>query len=544
LSLRLVDERFYHLDVCFCPLPGGRAFYYPGAFDHRSLELIRSRFSPEDRHEVSEADALAFACNAVVAGKTVITNAAGVELSARLRDWGFEVVACPVSEFILAGGAVKCLALQATLDFGSGPGLKAGVSDVHDRLVALDGHLLDTGLMSVAMDTITGTGGSFAIEAFQAGLRRESASSARVRVFAPSRQLDEITAHLLRLGATVVEEEVDARLELVAMDGVAPGDFYSTSIYPTDVRVGGGKWHRALAQRMDAVLAVDEPDGGEECAVRCTLMRDLKAGQKVVCGVAGIRTHVAHAKAAGEEFSFMSSGISSERRVELAVEEVAWEMERSRRRGGRIVVVAGPVVVHTGAGRHVAGLIRMGYVQALLGGNAIAVHDIEQALFGTSLGVDLKRGVGVPGGHRHHLKAINLVRSHGGIANAVERGVITGGIMYECVRNGVPFALAGSIRDDGPLPETMMDLIRAQREYARLIEGADIVLMLCSMLHAIGTGNMTPSGVRLICVDISPAVVTKLADRGSLETVGIVTDVGLFLNLLVARLGGRTDGPV
>jgi lysine-ketoglutarate reductase/saccharopine dehydrogenase-like protein (TIGR00300 family) len=273
------------------------------------------------------------------------------------------------------------------------------------------------------------------------------------------------------------------------------------------------------------------PPGAE-----CALIRDLRRGDRVVTGVGGIRIHVPPVHRGGEEFAFMSAGVSSERRVELAVDEVAWEMRRVRERAGRIVVVAGPVVIHTGGGAHLARLIRGGYVQALLGGNAIAVHDIEQNLFGTSLGVDLARGVGVHGGHRHHLKAINLVRRHGGIAQAVSAGAITAGVMCECVKACVPFALAGSIRDDGPLPETMMDLLEAQREYARLIAGADIVLMLSSMLHAIGTGNMTPGGVRLICVDISPAVVTKLADRGSLESVGIVTDVGLFLNLLTRRL--------
>jgi lysine-ketoglutarate reductase/saccharopine dehydrogenase-like protein (TIGR00300 family) len=211
-------------------------------------------------------------------------------------------------------------------------------------------------------------------------------------------------------------------------------------------------------------------------------------------------------------------------------------MHRIRGQGGKIVVVPGPVVIHTGGGEHLAWLVREGYVQALLGGNAIGVHDLEQALLGTSLGVDLKLGTSVEGGHRHHLKAINTIRRCGSIAKAVEQGVLTSGIFYECVRKQVPFLLAGSIRDDGPLPETRMDLIQAQEEYARLLKGADLILMLSSMLHSIGVGNMTPAGVRLVCVDINPAVVTKLSDRGSIESVGVVTDVGLFLNLLTQRL--------
>jgi len=237
----------------------------------------------------------------------------------------------------------------------------------------------------------------------------------------------------------------------------------------------------------------------------------------------------------------MGSGVSSERRVELVVEQIAWELRQLRDQGGKVVVTAGPVVIHTGGSQHLARLIREGYVQGLLGGNAIAVHDIEQSMMGTSLGVDMKRGVAVRGGHRHHLKVINLIRRCGSIAAAVEQGLLTKGVMYECVRNNVPFSLAGSIRDDGPLPDTQMDLLKAQTEYGQLLEGADMILMLSTMLHSIGVGNMTPAGVKMVCVDINPAVVTKLSDRGSVESVGVVTDVGLFLSLLVQQLDKLTS---
>jgi lysine-ketoglutarate reductase/saccharopine dehydrogenase-like protein (TIGR00300 family) len=285
---------------------------------------------------------------------------------------------------------------------------------------------------------------------------------------------------------------------------------------------------------MDAVIVVERHTA--EPAVACRLIRDLRRDELVVCGVDGVRIEGIHAPHATEPFGFMTADASSERRVELTVERIAWELRRVRERAGRVVVVASPVVIHTGAGPHLARLIACGHVQALLGGNGLAAHDIEQALYGTSLGVDLKRGRNVEGGHRNHLVAINLVREYGGIAQAVAAGAVRSGVMYECVRHGVPFALAGSIRDDGPLPDTIVDLIAAQAAYARLIEGADMILMLASMLHSIGVGNMTPAGVRLICVDISPAVVTKLADRGSIESTGVVTDVGLFLNLLAAAL--------
>jgi len=328
----------------------------------------------------------------------------------------------------------------------------------------------------------------------------------------------------------------------VVKDGVSPDDFYVTTIYPTEVRVNG-YWERVTNQRMDGAIVISESDEG--IVATCKLLRDLQVGEKVVVGVDGIRTvRAAQAREKRnqtQEFSFMSGGVSSERRVELLVEQIAWEMRHIRDQGGKVAVVAGPVVIHTGGAEHLSRLIEDGYVQCLLGGNAIAVHDMEQAMMGTSLGVDMRKGVPVSGGHRHHLKVINMVRRAGSIANAVEQGLIPKGVMYQCVKNNVPFALAGSIRDDGPLPDTQMDLIKAQAEYARLIEGSNMILMLSTMLHSIGVGNMTPSGVKMVCVDINPAVVTKLSDRGSVESVGIVTDVGLFLSLLVQQLDKLTN---
>jgi lysine-ketoglutarate reductase/saccharopine dehydrogenase-like protein (TIGR00300 family) len=535
VPLRLVDERFYHLDTCFCPLPGGRVLYYPDAFDRDALAAIAARVPPERRLEVEAADALRFACNAVVAGDVIVTNHASPALQAGLARWGHRVLVVPLDEFILAGGAAKCLVLRL-VHRGAvrTPSAPPVASPMREGRVEVQGHLLDTGLMNRLLDAVTEGGGSFEIESLQAGLRHDQDSLARVRVVAPSAErLATILDRLMQLGARPVEPETDARLETVAQAGVAPRDFYSTTIYATEVRVGG-RWIRATGQRMDAVLVV----GGTPEApwVACRLLRDLAPGDRVVCGIEGVRTHPPPAARAADGFGFMSAEVSSERRVELAVERVAWEMRRVRERGGRIVVVGGPVVIHTGGGPLLAALVRRGHVQALLAGNGLAVHDIEQALYGTALGVDLKRGTPVVGGHRHHLQAINLVRAAGGIARAVVHGVLQSGIMYECVTHGVPFALAGSIRDDGPLPETMMDLVAAQAAYAGLLEGADMVLMLSSMLHSIGVGNMTPAGVRRICVDISPAVVTKLMDRGSVDSTGIVTDVGLFLNLLDAGL--------
>ncbi|MHA3773207.1 bifunctional arginine dihydrolase/ornithine cyclodeaminase [Verrucomicrobiota bacterium sgz303538] len=545
LSLRLIAKRFYHLDTCFCPLTRGYVLYYPEAFDASSNLLIESRVPPEKRIAIDESDAVNFACNAVAISDTIVLNKAGKELQRRLTDAGFRVIETPLREFIKSGGAAKCLTLSLVQGMARGP--EHAGARVESQVIRMEGHLLDSGLLGRALDLAVEGGGSFQILEFNLGKQRQSISKAEIKISAPSSDvLEKIISQLIDLGAVpTVSDENDAELLPVTKAGVAPDDFYSTSIYPTEVRVHG-QWLQIEGQRMDGVVVVDPG------RARCKLLRDLEPGEQVVVGVRGIRTsRKAEARdergrpgAGCEEFGFMGAGVSSERRVELVVEQIAWELRRIRERGGKVVVVPGPVVIHTGAGEHLAQLIREGYVQALLGGNAIAVHDLEQALLGTSLGVDLKRGVPVRGGHRHHLRTINIIRNCGSIAAAVEQGVITSGVFYECIKAGVPFALAGSIRDDGPLPDTEMDLVRAQAEYARLVRGADMVLMLSTMLHSIGVGNMTPAGVKLVCVDINPAVVTKLADRGSLESTGIVTDVGLFLSLLVQRLGRMEAGQV
>lgn len=538
LSLRLMDERFYHLDTCFCPLTDGYLLYYPPAFDAYSNRLIEMRVPEAKRIAIEEADAVNFACNTVNIDRIVIMNKTSEALKQRLTDANFVVLETPLSEFMKAGGAAKCLTLRVTEPIQE---LHHAVAAVESRTIQLEGHLLDSGLINSALDLIVEGGGSFQVLNFRLGEQRQSTSFAEVKVTAPSHDvMESIMSHLIDMGAVAQPQEVcDNPLELVTQDGVAPDDFYVTTIYPTEVRVNC-EWVRVHNQRMDGAIAVSQTPNGPHA--ECKLLRDLKAGERVIVGVDGIRTvrkaDSRDARAGGDkEFGFMGSGVSSERRVELVVEQIAWDLRRIRDQGGKVVVVGGPVVIHTGGGDHLAQLIREGYVQALLGGNAIAVHDIEQAMMGTSLGMDMKRGVSVRGGHRHHLKAINTVRRCGSIANAVDQGIITSGIFYECVKHNVPFSLAGSIRDDGPLPDTQMDLLQAQADYARHIQDADLILMLSSMLHSIGAGNMTPAGVKMVCVDINPAVVTKLSDRGSVESVGVVTDVGLFLSLLIQQLG-------
>ncbi|OKH13087.1 TIGR00300 family protein [Fischerella major NIES-592] len=540
LSLRLIDDRFYHLDTCFCPLTDGYLLYYPAAFDSYSNRLIEMRVAPEKRIAIDEADAVNFACNAVNVDRIVIMNKASNPLKERLADVGFEIIETPLTEFLKAGGAAKCLTLRVTEPVREE--LHANVS-VESRILRMEGHLLDAGLINRALDLIVDNGGSFQVLNFNLGEQRQSTSAAEVKVSAPSHEvMEEIISQLIDLGAVdLPQDEQDVKLEPVTIPGVAPDDFYVSTIYPTEVRING-EWVIVQNQRMDGAIAISQTPQG--LVAQCKILRDLEVGEQVVVDVQGIRTirkTESREKRNAEEFSFMSSGVSSERRVELVVEQVAWELRKIRDAGGKVVVTAGPVVIHTGGGEHLSRLIHEGYIQALLGGNAIAVHDIEQSIMGTSLGVDMKRGVAVRGGHRHHLKVINTIRRYGSIAKAVEAGIIKSGVMYECVKNNVPFCLAGSIRDDGPLPDTEMDLIKAQAKYAELLKGAEMILMLSSMLHSIGVGNMTPAGVKMVCVDINPAVVTKLSDRGSVESVGVVTDVGLFLSLLTKQLDKLTS---
>jgi lysine-ketoglutarate reductase/saccharopine dehydrogenase-like protein (TIGR00300 family) len=538
LSLRLIDPRFYHLDTCFCPLADGYLLYYPPAFDTYSNRLIELRVPEALRIAIDEVDAINFACNTVNIDRVVVMNQASDSLKQRLADRGFTVVETLLTEFLKAGGAAKCLTLKVSEPRPA----SLPVSSIQSRVIHLEGHLLDSGLVNRVLDTIVSGGGSFQVLNFNLGEQRQDQSVAELKVSAPDATvMRDIMGELVDLGAVAVPQEAGAAmLAAVVQAGVAPDDFYVSTIYPTEVLVGD-RWIKVQGQRMDGAIAIVQTPEGPVAS--CKLLRDLALGEFVVVGNEGIRTirnPVSLKKAPVDEFSFMGAGVSSERRVELVVEQIAWDLRRIRDQGGKVVVTAGPVVIHTGGSAHLSHLIREGYVHALLGGNAIAVHDIEQSLMGTSLGVDMQHGQSVHGGHRHHLKAINLIRRCGSIANAVEQGLVTRGVMYECVKHQIPFSLAGSIRDDGPLPDTKMDLIAAQTEYAELIQGADLILMLSSMLHSIGVGNMTPAGVKMVCVDINPAVVTKLSDRGSVESIGVVTDVGLFLSLLVQQLGKLT----
>ena len=399
------------------------------------------------------------------------------------------------------------------------------------EVVEAEGHLIDSQLLNVMFDTIVRHDAAFEVLEFRIGRTNDEPSFVSMRVTSKtSPALTEVLEELVTLGCRVSTVE-DAHLVPADRSGCAPEDFYSTTNHQTFVRMNG-RWAPVERQRMDAAIVIDDGQAS------CRKLRDIRAGDLVVCGVRGVKVVPEFQARDRLGFAFMSNEISSERRVEVGVARIAAMMRDVKKDGDKIAVVAGPVVVHTGGGAYLCDLIRRGHVDVLLAGNALAVHDVEQSLFGTSLGVDLETGRAIEGGHRHHMRAINAIFRAGGLRAAVDANVLRSGVMYECIKRGVPYVLAGSIRDDGPLPDTLMNLVEAQDRYAEALQGVKVVLALSSMLHGIGVGNMLPAWVRLVCVDINPAVVTKLADRGSSQTIGVVTDVGLFLRQLAAALGG------
>ncbi len=397
--------------------------------------------------------------------------------------------------------------------------------------VQIEGHIIDSLILPKVLVEILTHGGSFVLRDIRIGQHQEDPSYARIEVRAETPAilkdvLDAIHDH----GAVSVVPR-DCHVEPADMDGAFPENFYSTTNYRTQVRLHG-EWIDVEDQEMDCGIQID-PEGA---AARCIPMALVRKGDRIVVGREGLRVFPGEGIARQNLFEFMASPVSSEKPKGVTVREIAAAMRRTRAAGDRILAVLGPAVVHTGSSEHIGWMIRQGFLNVLFAGNALATHDIEQALFGTSLGVSLERGLPAEEGHEHHLRAINTIRRQGGIRAAVEKGVLRSGIMYECIKQDIPFVLAGSIRDDGPLPEVITDVLEAQQKMRELVRGVGFALMIATALHAIATGNLLPAWVKVACVDINPATVTKLTDRGSMQTVGIVTDAEPFLRALVHEL--------
>jgi lysine-ketoglutarate reductase/saccharopine dehydrogenase-like protein (TIGR00300 family) len=400
-------------------------------------------------------------------------------------------------------------------------------------VVQLSGHIIDSLILPKVLDLIIKLGAEFEIVDIRIGQRRADRSFARIQIDAQTQeQLDSILAKIKEHGALPVEEEEQpVELEGAPADGIFPDNFYASTNLTTWVRVNR-QWLEVLAIEMDCGIRVDV----NAMKAECVPIHRVKKDDLIVVGHRGVKILPPERQVPREAFEFMSSAVSTEQPKGLLIREIAESMKRTRRERGRILVVAGPGLVHTGAARHLVDLIQRDYVQVLFAGNGLAVHDIETALYGTSLGVYLDKKIRTSEGHEHHLWAINMVRKAGSIREAVKRGWVQSGIFYTCVMKGVDFVLAGSIRDDGPLPDVITDTLKAQDIMREKVRDVQFALMMASTLHAIATGNILPAKVKTVCVDINPSVVTKLTDRGTFQALGLVTDVEPFLRELCERL--------
>lgn len=402
---------------------------------------------------------------------------------------------------------------------------------VESQEIELQGHIIDSGIATQILDRVMDMGGNFEFLVFDVGKKKNDTSYVRLLISASDKEkLQVILSELHRLGARSLEIE-DVCLVPAEGDRIVPKGFYTTTNHPTKIRYKG-EWFTVTPVKMDFLIIFDP---GKKVARSVALAR-IKKGDLVVIGEKGVNVTYPERSRESSTFEFMHGTISSERPSLALIAQIAREIIEIRKKGGKIAIVGGPAIIHTGAGRALAEIIHKGYIDVLFAGNALAVHDIEYNLFGTSLGMDISTGKPVTGGHKHHLYAISEIMRAGSIRNAVEKGVITGGIMYECVKNNVPFVLAGSIRDDGPLPDVISDAIAAQDAAKEHIEGCNLVLMVATLLHSIAVGNYLPSNVKTVCVDINPSSLTKLMDRGTTQAIGVVSDAGSFVPLLAEQL--------
>jgi lysine-ketoglutarate reductase/saccharopine dehydrogenase-like protein (TIGR00300 family) len=393
----------------------------------------------------------------------------------------------------------------------------------------LQGHIIDSLTFSKVLDRIMERGGRFTIDEFRVGQRKNERSRAMLQVESNSQgQLDDLLKELRNLGAEVLEKE-DVKLAAAPRDGVLPDGFYATTNLETWIR-WKRRWVRVRTEQMDAGIRVNKRKGTAE-TVR---FGGVKRGDLFVVGHQGVKVVPLERPRDAALFEFMTSDASTEKPKAAFIHQIAEAIQETRRQKpkGKVLIVAGPAVVHTGAHKDLTWLIEHGFVQVLFAGNALAAHDLEADLFGTSLGLSLKSGAVTHGGHEHHLRAINLMRKIGSIKDAVRRGIIRSGIMAALVRKNVPYVLAGSIRDDGPLPGVITDVLAAQRAMREQLEGVEVAIMLATTLHSVAVGNLLPARVRTVCVDMNPSSVTKLSDRGTWQSIGLVTDVGYFLRQL------------
>ncbi|WP_455645227.1 ornithine cyclodeaminase, nickel-pincer nucleotide-dependent [Methanosphaera sp.] len=403
---------------------------------------------------------------------------------------------------------------------------------MYTQRILLQGHIIDSLTLPKAMDIILDQGGDYEIEELTVGKLKNDTSTAKILVKAEDEKIfNRILDMLTDCGAELIEDIEEVTLVESEKDKTVPDNFYSTSNYNTKIRYNG-EWINIDNIEMDCVITVDT----ENNSATCKPLNTVKEGEKIVVGRSGVKVTPLERSRGKNTFEFMNSEASAEKPTQSIIHKVATQMKEVKDNGGKIVVVGGPAIIHTGCAPILAELVREGYVDKIFAGNALATHDIENALYGTSLGVDLKTGELVAHGHKHHLSAINTINKAGSIKDAVEQGILTSGIMYECVKKDAPYVLAGSIRDDGPLPDVITDSQEAQQRMREEVQDVDMVIMIATLLHSVATGNIIPARIKSVCVDISNASVTKLADRGSAQVISIVTDIGSFLPILKDEL--------
>lgn len=403
------------------------------------------------------------------------------------------------------------------------------------REIELRGHIVDSGILAKVMDTVVEYNGDFETEEFTLGRQKTDPSYARMQISAETpEQLSALISELRRLGV-LVSGEAEVELVSVIKAKVAPEGFYSTTNHPTYIHYRD-TWIPVDTMKMDALISVDT----KNMTAKCVVQGKLQPGDTVVVGEEGVKVDFPERPREIGVFEFMGGNVSSERPSRTIISRIAKELLAVKASGKKVALVGGPAIVHTGASDSVAAMIREGYLDVIFAGNALATHDLESSIFGTSLGMNLATGELVSGGHRHHLYTINKIMNAGSIRAAVESGLVTRGIMYECIKNNVPYVLAGSIRDDGPLPDVIQNVMESQDAMRRHIPELGMVLMVATLLHSVAVGNLLPSHVKTICVDINPASVTKLMDRGTSQAIGLISDAGTFMPLLLEELRNQS----
>jgi lysine-ketoglutarate reductase/saccharopine dehydrogenase-like protein (TIGR00300 family) len=393
--------------------------------------------------------------------------------------------------------------------------------------IELRGHIIDSLILPKVLDQILTHGANFKIGEIKIGQKRADQSFARIEVSAETNEaLDDLILRLRQHGAEVAERE-NAQLAPAPKDGVFPNEFYVMTNQQTFVRIDD-KEIEVRPSMMDSAIAVDR----KARVARAVKFFDVRKGDEIVIGHQGVRVvPVQRATSRTDIFQFTNTIIDADEPKSAIIRELAEELRRARKAKGKIVVVAGPAIVRTGAGQHLVRLIEAGYVDRLFAGNPFAGYDVERALYGTSLGISLDLAF-ARGGRENVMRAVNAIRQAGSVAAAVEKNVLTSGIMHACVRNNVDVVLTGSIRDEGSIPGATTDAIEGQKVLREKLADVTHALLLASIRHSLAAVSMLAPTVKIVCVDIDASALERVVEQQPLQSIGMITDVEPFLREL------------